>query len=117
VGVSGDDEDEDEEELSDVESESDRQFAGHFKATQAPKGYNQRRAYLAGLATQAPSDGPVFANRHHRHNDFLSKARRPILLSQEDSRHGPSSDYEGSFVCDDDEPVAYESASDEDMAA
>jgi ATP-dependent DNA helicase MPH1 len=117
VGVSGDDEDEDEEELSDVESESDRQFAGHFKATQAPKGYNQRRAYLAGLATQAPSDGPVFANRHHRHNDFLSKARRPILLSQEDTRQGPSSDYEGSFVCDDDEPVAYESASDEDMAA
>lgn len=113
VDVSGDDRDEDEEDVSDVESESDRRFAGNFKATQAPKGYNQRRAYLAGLSTQAPQGGPVFADRGNRHNDFLSKARRPILLSQEDTQQGPSSDYEGSFVCDDDEPVAYESGSDD----
>ena len=115
VDVSGDDRDDDEEDISDEESESDRRFAGHFEPTQAPKGYNQRRAYLAGLSTQAPQGGPAFADRSNRHDDFISKARRPILLSQEYTQQGPSSDYEGSFVCDDEEPVAYNSDSD-DMA-
>jgi len=117
VDVSGDDdddEDDDEDDEDDEEDESDRKFAGHFQPTQAPKGYNQSRAYLAGLATQATKYGPAFRDRGHKHTEFLSKARRPILLSQENTQHGPSSDYEGSFVCGD-ETIDYDSDMDDDL--
>jgi ATP-dependent DNA helicase MPH1 len=109
--VSGDDDGGTTEDTSGEESESDRRFAGHFQATQAPKGYNQRAAYLAGLSTQAPKDGPAFADRTAEHDLFMSKARRPILLSQEEPHPGPSSDYDGSFVCGDD-TIDYDSGSD-----
>jgi ATP-dependent DNA helicase MPH1 len=115
VDVSGEDDgDDDEDDEDDEEDESDRRFAGHFQPTQAPKGYNQSRAYLAGLATQATKDGPAFHDRGHKHTEFLSKARRPILLSQEDTQQGPSSDYEGSFVCGD-ETIDYDSDMDDDL--
>ena len=115
VDVSGEDDgNDDEDDEDDEEDESDRRFAGHFQPTQAPKGYNQSRAYLAGLATQATKDGPAFHDRGHKHTEFLSKARRPILLSQEDTQQGPSSDYEGSFVCGN-ETIDYDSDMDDDL--
>jgi ATP-dependent DNA helicase MPH1 len=90
--------------LSGEESESDRRFAGQFHPTQAPQGFNQQAAYLAGLATQNRPGGPDFSDRAGKHDRFLAKARRPVFLSQEDRdpREGPSSEYEGSFVCGDD---------------
>lgn len=96
--------------LSGEESESDRRFAGHFDPTQAPQGFNQHAAYLAGLATQSRPGGPDFSDRAGKHDRFLAKARRPVFLSQEerDPRDGPSSEYEGSFVCGDD-TVEFES--------
>ncbi|KAJ9112353.1 hypothetical protein QFC19_000773 [Naganishia cerealis] len=101
------------EDLSGEESDSDRRFAGHFEPTQAPQGFNQRAAYLAGLATQGRPGGPDFSDQSDRHGRFLAKARRPVYLSQEDDglREGPSSEYEGSFVCGDD-TVEYESDED-----
>lgn len=112
--VSGDDDMGTAEDTSGEESESDRRFAGHFQATQAPKGYNQRAAYAAGMASQMPrKNGPVFdTDKRRKHDAFLEKARRPILLSQE--KEGPSSDYEGSFVCGD-ETVEYFSGSEDDL--
>ncbi len=103
VGVS-DDEDEGapEDDSSGEESESDRRFAGRFEPTQAPKGYNQRAAYAAGLSTQAGPSGPAFESRSHLREAFFAKARRPVYLSQEEAREGPSSEYDGSFVCGDD---------------
>lgn len=96
--------------LSGEESESDRRFAGQFHPTQAPQGFNQQAAYLAGLATQIRPGGPDFSDRAGKHDRFLAKARRPVFLSQEDRelREGPSSEYEGSFVCGDD-TVEFES--------
>lgn len=96
--------------LSGEESESDRRFAGQFHPTQAPTGFNQRAAYLAGLATQARPGGPEFSDQSDKHDRFLAKARRPVFLSQEDRgpREGASSEYEGSFICGDD-TVEYES--------
>ncbi|KAJ9105478.1 hypothetical protein QFC21_001849 [Naganishia friedmannii] len=96
--------------LSGDESDSDRRFAGQFEPTQAPNGFNQRAAYLAGLSTQGRPGGPDFSDHSDRHRRFLAKARRPVFLSQEDDamREGPSSEYEGSFVCGDD-TVEYES--------
>lgn len=96
--------------LSGEESDSDRRFAGQFEATQAPIGFNQRAAYLAGLSTQGRPGGPDFSDQSDKHGRFLAKARRPVFLSQEDDamREGPSSEYEGSFVCGDD-TVEYES--------
>lgn len=105
VGVSDDDDAANDFDSSGEEDESDRRFAGHFEPTQAPRGYNQRKAYLDGLATQVSANGPAFADRSGKRDAFLAKARRPILLSQE--RDGPSSDYEGSFICGDD-TVEYE---------
>lgn len=96
--------------LSGEESESDRRFAGQFDPTQAPQGFNQQAAYLAGLATQIRPGGPDFSDRAGKHDRFLAKARRPVYLSPEerDPREGPSSEYEGSFVCGDD-TVEFES--------
>ncbi len=112
AGVSDPSEDEDFD-SSGQESESDRRFAGNFQPTQAPAGYDQRRAYMAGLATQVPQGGPAFSHRSDRHANFLAKARKPIMLSQE-APAGPSSQYftSDSFVVDDDAPL--ETYSDDD---
>ena len=95
---------------SDVESESDRVFANDFQPTQAPKGYNQRAIYLAGLSTQeAPKAGLTFKSVGDRHA-FLAKARKPVLLT-DDEEDGEESENEyqlGSFVCPD-EDVSFES--------
>jgi ATP-dependent DNA helicase MPH1 len=92
---------------SDNESESDRRFVNDFQATQAPNGYNQQAAYVAGLATQAlgKRGGPSFAPRE-RTQKFLAKARKPMMVTDDDRSEGEAShnEYElGSFVCDDEE--------------
>jgi len=95
---------------SDAEFDSDRVFANNFKPTQAPKGYNQRAIYLAGLSTQAaPKAGLAFKQRVDR-DAFLAKARRPVLIS-DDEGDGEEIENEyqlGSFVCND-EDVAFDS--------
>ncbi len=110
VGVSGSESED--EPSSDVESESDRVFANNFQPTQAPKGYNQKAIYLAGLSTQAaPKAGLAFKQRHDR-DAFLAKARRPVLLTDdEDDGEESENEYQlGSFVCPD-EDVAFDSES------
>lgn len=94
-------------ESDDSENESDRQFAGHFQATQAPRGYNQAAVYAAGLSTQGASrTGLAFGKRDG--NAFLAKARRPVVLSQQPREPDSEDEYElGSFICDDDEEMAF----------
>lgn len=103
--VSGSDQSADE--SSGEESESDRQFANDFQPTQAPKGYDQRAMYAAGLSTQAaPRSGLNFQSHQFasaRKEAFFAKARRPMLLTDsEGSGAEEENEYElGSFVCDD----------------
>jgi ATP-dependent DNA helicase MPH1 len=93
---------------SDYENSSDRLFANEFMPTQAPKGYDQQAAYVAGLATQGPgrrTKGPAFEPRE-RTQKFLAKARKPVLLTDDERSDGQVSENEyelGSFVCDDEE--------------
>ena len=101
VDVSADEAESDQFDSSGSEDESDRRFAGDFAPTQAPRGYNQKYAYVSGMSTQAAPGGPRFVDRSNLRQEFLAKARKPILLSQEEQER-PSSDYEGSFVCGDD---------------
>lgn len=105
VGVSGS---ESSDEDSGEENESDRLFAGDFQPTQAPKGYDQRAVYAAGLSTQvAGRAGLAFASRD-RAPAFLAKARQPVLLS--DDERSSENEYElGSFVCDDEEDLGFDS--------
>lgn len=105
AGVSGS---ESSDESSGTEDESDRLFAGEFQATQAPRGYNQAAVYAAGLSTQAASrTGLGFARSRDDSAAFLSKARRPVALSQDEPERSSENEYElGSFVCDD-EDVAF----------
>jgi len=108
VGVSGSESGD--EPFSDVETESDLVFANDFQPTQAPRGYNQRAIYLAGLSTQAaPKAGLAFKKRVDK-DAFLAKARRPVLLT-DDEEDGEESENEyqlGSFVCND-EDVSFDS--------
>ncbi|BEI90429.1 uncharacterized protein CcaverHIS019_0304990 [Cutaneotrichosporon cavernicola] len=108
VGVSGS---ESSDESSGEEDESDRLFAGDFQPTQAPRGYNQRAMYRAGLSTQVGSPaGLAFASRD-RHPAFLAKARKPVLLSDDERDRSSENEYQlGSFVCDDDEDVGFDSS-------
>lgn len=98
---------------SDEETESDRLFAGEdFAPTQAPRGYNQHAAYMAGMSTQAAGrNGMSFRSRYDTEG-FLAKARKPVLVSDEERTDGAETDdneYEmGSFVCDD-EDISFES--------
>jgi len=123
--------------LSDHSNSSDRAFAGlNFQPTQAPKGYNQHAAYVAGLSTQAAGrQGLAFRNGHKRaHHDedddedekddedtgdgrrgrgaaesrvdtagWLAKARKPVLVSDEEDEASENEYEMGSFVCDDEE--------------
>ena len=123
--------------LSDHSNSSDRAFAGlNFQPTQAPRGYNQHAAYVAGLSTQAADrHGLAFRNgaksggrRERDESDesdeeemvggyggnrraqsrvdtdgWLAKARKPVLVSDEEE-DGSENEYEmGSFVCDDED--------------
>lgn len=104
VDVSGS-ESPDEPDSDDLESESDLRFANNFQPTQAPKGYNQRAMYLAGMSTQAtPIAGLAFKPRVDR-EAFLAKARREVLVTDdEDEGEGSENEYElGSFVCGDED--------------
>lgn len=111
AGVSGSDHSGDE--SSGTESESDRRFAGDFQPTQAPRGYNQRAVYAAGMMdTQAcVRQGLGFAGHQgagagdDRRAQFFTKARKPVMVS--DDERSSDNDYElGSFVCED-EDVAF----------
>lgn len=98
---------------SDEETESDRLFAGaEFQPTQAPKGYNQRAAYMAGMSTQAADrQGLKFGGKKADAEGWLAKARKPVLVSDEERSEGSENEYEmGSFVCDD-EDVQFDSES------
>jgi hypothetical protein len=108
VGVSGSESPD--EASSDVETASDRLFANDFNPTQAPRGYNQRAVYRAGLSTQAgPAAGLNFRKRHDS-QAFLGKARRPVLLTDDEDEGASENEYElGSFVCDDDDEVVFAS--------
>ncbi|WVR08777.1 hypothetical protein IAU60_005835 [Kwoniella sp. DSM 27419] len=94
---------------SSAASSSDLRFANNFAPTQAPKGYNQRAIYRAGLGTQARGHGLQFKrDAGDARNEWLAKAHKPILLSDDegDAGRGGSSDddYElGSFVVNDDD--------------
>lgn len=105
AGVSGSDVSSDE--SSGVEDDSDRRFAGDFQATQAPRGYNQRAVYAAGLSTQGGAGvGLGFANGADRRAAFMAKARRAVLVS--DDERSSDNEYElGSFVCDDEDEMAF----------
>jgi ATP-dependent DNA helicase MPH1 len=87
----------------------------NFAPTQAPKGYNQHAAYVAGLSTQLGNRaGLKFRQDEDGQLGFLAKARIPVYITDEDepARGGgeeTQSDYElGSFICDD-ENVDYAS--------
>jgi ATP-dependent DNA helicase MPH1 len=89
----------------------------NFAPTQAPKGYNQHAAYVAGLSTQLGNRaGLKFRQDEDGQLGFLAKARIPVYITDEDepARGGgeeTQSDYElGSFICDD-ENVDYASES------
>ncbi|KAI9633416.1 uncharacterized protein MKK02DRAFT_18316 [Dioszegia hungarica] len=92
----------------DEETESDRKFAGKdFAPTQAPKGYNQRAVYLAGLSTQAGSKAGLGVNPRGNPEGFLAKARRPVLVT--DDERNSENEYElGSFVVQDDEDLGFD---------
>lgn len=95
---------------SDVESESDRLFAGEeFQPTQAPRGYNQRAAYMAGMSTQVADRQGLKFNSRYDTDGWLAKARKPVLVSDDEAGSGSENEYEmGSFVCDD-EDVQFDS--------
>ncbi|ORX40857.1 hypothetical protein BD324DRAFT_644144 [Kockovaella imperatae] len=98
---------------TDEETESDRLFAGQdFAPTQAPKGYNQRAVYAAGLSTQAaPRAGLQFKTRGDK-NAFMAKARKPVLVTDDERSDLSENEYElGSFVCND-EDVSFNTQSD-----
>lgn len=84
-------------------------FAGEdFQPTQAPRGYDQRAMYAAGLSTQAaPRSGLNFRSAQSvnaRKEAFFAKARRPVVLSDSGGEEHDSEENEyelGSFVCDD----------------
>lgn len=95
-------------EASEVENSQDRDFAGDFQATQAPRNYNQHAVYAAGLSTQACSRAGLRFSRTHSSEraKFLGKATKPVLLSDEerDRERDSEDEYEvGSFVCDDED--------------
>jgi ATP-dependent DNA helicase MPH1 len=102
----------------DEETESDRKFAGKdFAPTQAPKGYNQRAIYLAGLSTQAGSRAGLGFNPRGNPEGFLAKARRPVLVTDDERSEGAATEqgadseneYElGSFVVQDDEDLGFD---------
>ena len=90
---------------TDEETESDRLFAGYdFQPTQAPKGYNQRAVYAAGLSTQAaPKAGLQFKQSVDK-AAFMAKARKPVLVTDDERSEGSENEYElGSFVCPDED--------------
>lgn len=83
-------------------------FAGDFAATQAPRGYDQHAVYAAGLSTQACARAGLKFDRDGatERAAFLSKARKAVLLSDDerDRERDSEDEYEvGSFVCDDED--------------
>jgi ATP-dependent DNA helicase MPH1 len=97
---------------SDVESESDRLFANDFQPTQAPRGYDQRAAYVAGLSTQAgPAHGLRFAHANREREGWMGKARKPVYVTDDEQGSSASeNEYElGSFVCPDEEDLSFAS--------
>ncbi|GMK56457.1 hypothetical protein CspeluHIS016_0302970 [Cutaneotrichosporon spelunceum] len=88
-------------ESSGEEDESDRLFAGDFEPTQAPLGYDQRAMYRAGLSTQVVSRTGLGFTSRDRHPAFLAKARKPVLLSDdEQDRSSRSSSVDLNLVLD-----------------
>lgn len=100
----------------------------NFAPTQAPRGYNQHAAYVAGLSTQLGNKAGLKFRHDNGANgaqlDFLAKARKPVYITDDEDeprprrgggeggeREGSLSEYElGSFICND-EDVDYASES------
>lgn len=103
---------------SSIASSSDLNFANEFAPTQAPKGYNQRAIYLAGLGTQAQGHGLQFKrDMAKEREEFLQRARRPVYITDEEDggpkRRSSEDEYElGSFIVDDEDDVGFISHSD-----
>jgi ATP-dependent DNA helicase MPH1 len=60
--------------------------------------------YAAGLSTQvAPKLGLAFKQRHDP-DAFLAKARKPMVITDDEGDDASENEYElGSFVCDDED--------------
>lgn len=101
-------------EEEDRETEADRRFVGDFQPTQAPRGYNQRNAYLAGILTQvgAAEDGPKFARSRIGEDVVWAKRQRRssesvVSLGSAADDNGYGTD-EDSFVVGDEESLELE---------
>lgn len=101
--------------IDDHPDSSDLAFAGEdFEPTQAPRGYNQRGAYLAGLSTQVEGNGgPSFKDKGRRDLPWERKRGRRSSESEGDWRvkeglDDEEDEYDTSFVVNDDEPLEYE---------
>jgi ATP-dependent DNA helicase MPH1 len=100
------------------EDETDRRFAGRdFNPTQAPKGYDQRAVYRAGLSTQAGHVVGLGFKQRVDEQGFWAKARKPVFLTDDEGSEGgraavgsdSENEYEmGSFVVQDDEDLGFE---------
>lgn len=93
------------------EDESDRIFAGsEFAPTQAPRGYNQRAMYMAGLSTQAGRHAGLGFRQRGDKEGFLAKARKPVLVTDSEGSEGESdNEYQlGSFVVQDDDDLGFD---------
>lgn len=94
-----------------IETESDRQFAGDFSATQVESDYDQSGIYRQGLLTQVPSGGPSFASKPVRRGVFgrgaSSPSRRPVVSSSPPQDVDEDLDHYslGSFVVEDDDNI------------
>lgn len=97
--------------VDDEETSSDRAFAGEFQPTQAPRGYDQQRAYMQSVLS--PRDGgraaPAFGTTR-------AGQARPYRRFERVESEGPDVDggaedddwdY-GTFVVDDEDPLVYE---------
>lgn len=105
--------------VDDEETSSDRAFAGEFQPTQAPRGYDQQRAYMRSVLSPRDGSGGRFSAAWPNGggagiaDGHLSRPRRFARVASEgpDVDGGAEDDdwdY-GTFVVDDEEPLIYES--------
>ncbi|KIJ45499.1 hypothetical protein M422DRAFT_46571 [Sphaerobolus stellatus SS14] len=107
--VSGDDAFGLDSDVNEVESESDRRFAGNFEPTQAPPRYNQSNVYRHSLMTQAPRgrNAPQFTSRPLRKGIFgPSRPRIGVPVSSSPMSTALPDEYSiDSFVVEDDDDI------------
>jgi len=107
--------------VDDEETSSDRAFAGEFQPTQAPRGYDQQRAYMRSVLSPRDGSGGRFSVARPgggRDSDAAGarQGARPLRRFDRVASEGPDvdggaedDDWEyGTFVVDDEEPLMYE---------